>query len=94
MLEADKIIPPDFCNESIPYVDADDISVSESGDSVASDTTRDEYQEVRKLVNSDEKKIGFWRLVVIITVVAVGVGVTWMTYSFLLKEEKSLLKLR
>ena len=52
-------------------------------------TSRDELAEVRKLVDAENKKVGFWRLVVCAGIVGVGAGVTWMTHTFLTKEEHS-----
>lgn len=56
--------------------------------SVSSDSTRDEVKEVLKLVNGDERKIFYWRFVVIAAMVIVGLAATWMTYTFLAKEER------
>lgn len=70
-------------------INDDESSVSTSDEeSKSSDTSRDEVNEVRKIVMSDERKINMWRGVVIAIIMSVGIAVTWMTYSSLAREEK------
>lgn len=69
--------------------DEDGLSVDTSDEvSNSSDTSRDEVNEVRKIVLSDERKIRTWRSVLIVIIVTVGIAVTWMTYTSLAREEK------
>lgn len=69
-------------------VDDDCLSVNDDDEvSKSSETSRDEMKEVRKIIVSDERKINIWRCVVVVIVASVGVAVTWMTYSSIVREE-------
>lgn len=65
-------------------------SDDDAGDncSVSSQITRDEVKEVRKIIHGDERKIGIWRMVVLLTIVVVSVAVTMMTYNFIRRDEE------
>ncbi|CAJ1940156.1 unnamed protein product [Cylindrotheca closterium] len=63
-------------------------SLTESETMSSAHRSRDEVQEVRNASRNEDRSVKLWRLALFLFILATGISVSYLTYHFLLDEEK------